>query len=122
MSFEDIVAIQAACVKKQTTKDKKKRGRKRKNAKPEIDEQETEAKPEVTPASNKHGQKRKRAIPELEADEPETEAEPEVTPALKRRGRKRHLRSMPEPDEPEPGSDVEVMLPVPWRAPVAQMV
>ena len=101
MSFEDIVAARAARDEKQAIKDKKKRGRKRKNAKLEADEPETEAEPKVTPAAKKapdrktkRGRTRKRAV--QEAGEPEPEPEPEVAQIIN--------------------------VPVPWRAPVARMI
>jgi hypothetical protein len=97
MSFEDIEVARAARAAKEVIKGKGKRGRKRKSA-------------------------------ALEADEPEPEPEPEVAHAAKeaingrgKRGRKRKSAAQ-EADEPEPEVARIIDAPVPWRAPVAQMI
>jgi hypothetical protein len=109
MSFEDIEAARAARAAKEVIKSKGKRGRKRKSAALETDEPETETE-------------------EPEAEGPEAEPELEVARAAKeaingrgKRGRKRKSAAQ-EADEPEPEVARIIDAPVPWRAPVAQMI
>jgi len=96
MSFEDIVVARAA----RAVKDAKVKG--------------------------KRGRKRKSDA--LEADEPEPEPEPksEVARAAKEvingRGKRGRKRAAQEADEPEPEVARIIDAPVPWRAPVAQMI
>ena len=81
---------------------------------------------EVIKGKGTRGRKRKSAA--LEAGEPETEPEPEVARTAKevingrgKRGRKRKSAAQ-EVDEPEPEVARIIDAPVPWRAPVAQMI
>jgi hypothetical protein len=79
----------------------------------------------------KQGRKYKSAVLEAdepEADEPEREPEPEVARTAKevikgrgKRGRKRKTAAQ-EAEEPEPEVARIIDAPVPWRAPVAQMI
>jgi hypothetical protein len=95
MSFEDIEVARAARTAKDVTKGKGKRGRKRKSV-------------------------------ALEADEPEPEPESEVARAAKEvingRGKRGRKRAAQEADEQEPEVARIIYAPVPWKAPVAQMI
>jgi len=94
MSFEDIEEARAKRTAKEAIKDKGKRGRKRKSAVLEA-ESEPEAEPEVARAAK------------------------EVIKGSGKRGRKRKIAAQ-EAEEPEVVRMIDA--PVPWRAPVAQMI
>ncbi len=87
---------------------------------------------EVIKGKGKRGQKRKSTA--IEADDPEPDVEPDSEPdselevaraveevinGRRKRGRKRKSSAL-EADEPEP--EVALYTPVPWTAPVAQMI
>jgi hypothetical protein len=99
MSFKDIEVARVARTAKEVIKGKGKRGRKYKSATVEADELEPDAEPEVARAAE------------------------EVVNGRGKRGRKRKSAAL-EADEPEPEPEVARMIdaPVPWRAPVAQMI
>ncbi|KAF4629691.1 hypothetical protein G7Y89_g8452 [Cudoniella acicularis] len=103
MSFEDIEAARATRAVKDAIKGKGKRGRKRKSTAIEADDPEPDAEPDSEPDS-----------------EPEVaRAAQEVMNGRRKRGRKRKSAT-PEADEPEVARMIDA--PVPWRAPVAQMI
>jgi hypothetical protein len=104
MSFEDIKVARAAHVAKEVIKGKGKRGRKCKSAAQEADEPE----PEEPEADSE---------PELEV----ARAAKEVINSGSKRGRKRKSAAQ-QADEPEPEVAQIINAPVPWRAPVAQMI
>jgi len=102
MNFEDIKVAQAAHAAKNITKEKGKRGWKRKSAALEPDEPE--------------------------AAEAEAKPEPEVARAAKevikgkgKRDRKRQTATQ-QADEPKPEVARKIDAPVPWRAPVARII
>ncbi|KAE9363212.1 hypothetical protein N431DRAFT_475375 [Stipitochalara longipes BDJ] len=99
MSYEDIEEARATRAAKDATKGQGKRGRKRKSAALETDEQEVEAEPEMA-----HTMK-------------------EVITGKRKRGRK-PKSAVQEADEPEPEQELAQTMdaPKPWRAPVAQSV
>jgi hypothetical protein len=115
ISFEDIEVARVARAAKEVVKGKGKHGRKRKSNVLDADEPEPD---ELEPD-------------ELEPDElepDELEPEPEVARAAKeiikgraKRGRK-HKSSALEAEELEPEVAQMIDAPVPWRAPVAQMI